>query len=246
MKITNTLCAIALILPLLAVSQEPERELMTISEFTVKPGEMDEFLKAVKNYKECYMENEGADRWVMWSSWQGEGIVFGVTQMYSNWASFDKTDSADAACRSIIFNEMMPHVKKIWRGVASTMPELSRKDNEEMQKGSWVTYFTINNYRLFKEVVDEVNEAIVEAEGAPRGYWMSLRGGDADDADYMISVPFSSYAQIDEWEKGDSVFKIYENKHGEEKAEEMREKWRQAVDEGWSKIWEISEELSYF
>ena len=67
-------------------------------------------------------------------------------------------------------------------------------------------------------------------------------GGAADAADYMVSTPYSGFAQMDITR--DTPWKIYENAVGKKKADEMGAKWDAAVDDAWSYIYTLNTELS--
>jgi hypothetical protein len=58
----------------------------------------------------------------------------------------------------------------------------------------------------------------------------------------MVVSSYNGYAALDIEEDG--PFKVYENVHGKKKTDAMRENWRNAVDAGWSYIYEHKPELS--
>ncbi len=50
------------------LAQESERGfIISMTEFTIKPGHVNQFREGVKAWKACYLENEG--EWT-WSNWQ--------------------------------------------------------------------------------------------------------------------------------------------------------------------------------
>ena len=85
-----------LLLPLVIIAQENEGYLLTMSEITVKQGQNDAFTAGVKAWKECYLENNGEDKWNMWRRMQGEGNVYIFSGTMTSWAEFDN-DSGDEA-----------------------------------------------------------------------------------------------------------------------------------------------------
>jgi hypothetical protein len=126
--------------------------------------------------------------------------------------------------------------------MASTLPDWSKKTMATDTKLVWVSYFRVKNGSLFSEVVKDVSSTVANKEGEPRGQWYGIMGGDEDEADYMVVSSYPNYAALDVDEDG--PFEVYEQVHGEKKANAMREKWRNAVDAGWSYIWELNTEMS--
>jgi hypothetical protein len=107
---------------------------------------------------------------------------------------------------------------------------------------AWVTFFKVQKDYLFREGVEALNGAVKDKEGAPRGLWRQFKGGAPDTPDYMVSTPFKSFADLDT--KRDSPAKIHRGAVGDEKADEMREKWYQSGTEAWSYIYVLKPELS--
>lgn len=242
-KQMKKLLVIILMLPLMAISQDAEEQLLTLTEFTVKQGHSAQFMDGIKKIKACYTENNGTDTWSFWSRVQGEGNVYGVSSFMPNWAAMDNEDEAWKPCRSIIMDFVMPHVDSVNYSITQTLSDWSKKTpSDDDTKLVWVSYFRVKNRTLFKEVVKEVSSTIVKEEGDNRAYWYVFMGGGESDPDYMVSDLYPSYAALDE--EYVSIFKVYENVHGEKKTKAMMEKWRNAVDGSWSYIWEYNTELS--
>ncbi|MFL1012942.1 hypothetical protein [Flavisericum labens] len=233
-----------LLLPLLVVSQENESFLLNLSEITVKTGHNAQFIEGVKAWKECYLENDGEDKWNIWKRVQGEGNVYTMTSAMANWAEMDeKDDPAGKECRMIVVNLIMPHVKSVHYNIARSMPELSRNAPMPEDTGLvWVYNVKVNNSSDFNDVVSEISKAVKKAEGDSRGTWYSVMGGSPEVADYFIGVPFKNFASLDV--ERDGVWKIYENANGKNKTDALRAKFRASVSSDWSYIYTLNKELS--
>lgn len=234
---------IIMLLPFMAVSQTFEKGLLGMSSLTVKLGHSAQFEDGVKKWKECYLGNEGDWSWGMWKRVQGEGTVYALNGLMENWAEMDVSDDeAGKDCASIVMNFIMPHVEKSSYNLAMTLPDWSRKSIGAETGLVWVSYFRVKDRDMFVDVVKDVTSVMAEKEGEPRGYWYSFQGGGEYAPDYMVSSPYANFAALDEDEEG--AFTMYEKAKGKKKADEMKNKWRMAVDAGWSYIWEYKEELS--
>lgn len=238
--ITNTLMVAVFSISMLS-AQNNENALLTVSEITVKQGHNSQFMEGVKKWKECYLENKGEYTWNMWQRVQGEGTVYVMTGLMSNWADMDKKDPVNKECYTTVLNFIMPHVEKVNFNIARTMPEFSRAFPEDT-KLVWVTFFKVKNDTDFKEIIGAVSTAIKTKEGSTRGIWYSYAGGAIDAPDYMVSTPYKGFADLDI--SRDSPSKIYENAVGKKKADEMLAKWRVAVGDSWSYIFTLNSELS--
>lgn len=238
------LLLILLMWPLIALSQNTEAQLLSLTEFTVIQGHSAQFLEGVKKWKTCYNENNGTDSWNFWSRVQGDRNVYAVSGFMPNWAEMDKEDEAGKACRIVAMNFIMPHVKKANYNIAKTLPKWSKKTPSTDTELVWVRYFRVKNTAVFTEIVKEVSSTLAAEEGEPRGYWYRFMGGDEEAADYMVSETFPSYAALDEDDKKDSPFAVYKKVHGDKKAKEMNDKWMEAVDTSWSYLWELNQDLS--
>lgn len=222
-------------------AQNNDSVLLTVSEITVKQGHNTQFMEGVKKWKECYLENDGKEGWNMWRRVQGEGTVYIMSGVMANWAEMDKTDPVNKDCYATVLNFIMPHVEKVNFNIARSMPEFSR-DFPEDTKLVWVTFFKVNDGRVFREIISIVSSAIKAKEGSPRGIWYNYAGGGTDAADYMVSTPYKGFAEMDI--SRDSPWKIYEDSVGKKKADEMGAKWDAAVDDAWSYIYSLNSELS--
>ena len=231
-----------LLMPCLIVAQTFEDGILTLTEFTVKTGHATQFEDGVKKWKECYNSNGGESTWGFWSRVQGEGRVYGVTSLMANWAAMDEEDSSNAGCGTIVSDFIMPHIESVKYNITTTLPDWSKKSMNTDTKFVWVTFMRVNDDRTFSKIVKDVTSVIAEEEGEPRGYWYAFMGGGENEADYMVSEQYSSYAELDADEDG--PFEIYMKAKGEKKANAMMEDWNKAVDATWSYIWEYNLDLS--
>lgn len=215
--------------------------LLSMTEFTIKPGHNNQFREGVKAWKACYLENEGDWTWNMWSRVNGEGNVYALTSAMGNWAEMDERDESAMQCRDIGRDLINPHVESANRNIARFMPEYS-KSYPNTDTVIWISYWQISNWSKFNEIVKDVTDEVSKAEGAPRGFWYDFMGGSKDTPDYMVATPFANFAAMDV--ERDHVWEIYEKAHGKEKREEMQESFREAVETSWSYIYRLDAETS--
>jgi hypothetical protein len=227
-----------------AVSQSAATgPILSITEFTIKPGQNFQFREGVKAWKACYLENEGTWDWNVWSRVQGEGNVYALTSNMMNWAEMDETDEAGRSCRDISRDLISPHVQSATNYLSRLMPDYSRNtpfDSED--RLVWVTYWRVNNGVAFREVVSEVQDARRSLEGGLRGYFYGAQGGGPDDFHYMMVNPHKNFASLDEPFEG--AWTVLEKAKGEEARNQAQETFRQSVDNAWSYIYTWVEDMS--
>lgn len=238
------LVLVVLLMPFLIVAQQNESILLNLSEITVKPGHHAQFIQGVKAWKECYLENNGEDKWNMWRRVQGVGSVYIMTSVMANWAEMDeKGDEAGKECRMLVVNLIMPHVESVHYNIARSLPKLSRNSPMPEDTGLvWVYNVQVNNSTDFNHVISETSKAIKNAEGDGRGTWYSTIGGSPEVSDYFVGIPFKNFAELDV--ERDGVWKVYEKAHGKKKTDELRAKFRACVDNDWAYIYRLNKELS--
>lgn len=236
------LILLAVLIPMLALSQNDGSKLLSMSEITVKQGHESQFIAGVKMWKECYLENKGIDKFNVWRRVQGEGVLYVLTGLMDNWAEMDKEDAAGKGCRIKVLDFIMPHVEKINYSIARTMPEFSKTTTSEGTKLVWVSFFRTTDGNSFREVVKEISSAIRSVEGTPRGTWYSFMGGGPDSPEYMVSTAYKGYADLDI--SRDGVWKLYENKNGKKKTDALRAKAIASLENDWSYLYSLNEELS--
>lgn len=233
---------LVLLVPCLAIAQVAERQLLTVSEFTIKPGHNEQFKAGVKMWKECYEENKGTESWNLWSRMQGEGTVYVLTGLVKNWAELDKDDPASKPCQDIAVTMIMPHIEKNVYHLASTMPELTRSTAQPDRTVVSVLYIRVKDGQLFNATIKDITSTVKAVEGDFRSSWYSFIGGAADAPNYMATTSYKDLAAMDV--QRDSVWKIIENKHGLKKSNQMRADWRNSVETSWSYIYILNKDLS--
>ncbi|WP_445736212.1 hypothetical protein [Mariniflexile sp.] len=245
MRILKTALAVmglCIMLPLTAQSQDQESFMLNLTEFTIKFGHDSNFQEGVKKWNKCYQENNGTDKWNVWHRVQGKGNVYVLSGRLANWAEMDKPDETSKMCRAIALDFIIPHIESTEFNTTRYMPEWSKKASMEGIKLVWVSSFKVKNSTIFDEVVKDVSAALIKKEGDNRGYWYRFMGGSPDQADYIVSTPFKSYADLDI--DVDSVWKVYEAVQGKTKTTETRNKFRSSLDSSWSYLYTLEEELS--
>ena len=226
------------------ISHAQEKFILSVTEFTVKNGHEKHFEDGIKEWKECYLENGGEWQWQMWKRNNGKGSVYALSSRLENWAEFDETgDEAGKKCRDIAMEKIVPHVESRENNLYNSMPDISKAATAEMGV-IWVTFFQVENGKVFRDIINEISGLIKEAEGDERGYWYSAAGGGPESPHYFVSTPFKNYAALDV--ERDGVWKMVENVKGEEATEEMRDEFRGAVREIWSYIYKRMDDLSHF
>lgn len=224
-------------------AQESEKGfILSMTEFTIKKGHDNQFKEGIKAWKACYLEAGGTWTWNIWSRLQGDGNVYVMTSTMDKWAEMDEKDDAGKGCRDLVRDLIYPHIETTERNFARFMPEYS-KTYPNSDDVLWVTSFQVENWTKFKEIVKEITDAVIQAEGSPRGYWYSVMGGNRDNEDVFVSTPFKDFAALDI--DRDNVWTIYENANGKKKREEMQDEFREATKEIWSYMYKRVEEVSH-
>ncbi len=239
-KTTLFVVSMLLLIPNISLSQEQESFIMNLTEFTVKFGHDGKFTDGVKKWNKCYKDNNGTDTWNVWHRLQGTGNVYVLAGNMANWAEMDKEDSAGKACRAVALEFITPQVESTAFNMARSIPELSRKAPLGDMTIVWVTNFTVNDDAAFNDLIKDISSTMKSKEGANRGYWYRVMGGEG--SDYFVSTPYKDFAALDVDEDG--VWKVYESVHGKAKTKETRTKFRAAVGDIWSYTYTLSKDLS--
>jgi len=243
MKAIKTILMVAsflLMLPFTSQAQEDESFLLNTTRFTIKFGHDANFTDGVKKWNKCYKENNGTEAWNVWHRLQGEGNVYVLGSRMKNWAAMDDSDAAGKACSAIAITSIIPHIESSAQGMARSMPKYSRKASSEGTSVIWVTSFEVNNGALFNEIVEEVTSTVATKEGDKRGYWYRVMGGKG--ASHFVTSPYKSFADLDT--DRDGVWEVYESIKGKSKTKEMREKFNTTLDDVWSYVYTLEDELS--
>ena len=224
-------------------AQETEKGfILSMTELTVKPGHDLQFREGVKAWKACYLKNGGEWTWNLWRRINGEGTVYVLTSSMVNWAEMDETDDAGKDCRNLVRDLINPHVESSENNFARFMPDYSRT-YPNPDPVLWVSYWQVNNWRKFREIIKEVTDETAKAEGAPRGFWYSVMGGSKDSPDFFVATPFANFAAMDV--ERENVMNIYEKAHGKEKRDEMQAAFREVTDAAWSYIFKLDADISH-
>jgi hypothetical protein len=246
-QMTNLLSAIFFIAVSMLFSngvqaQETERgHIISMNELTIKPGHDNQFKEGVKAWKACYLENGGEWTWNLWSRMNGEGNVYILTSAMDSWAEMDETgDEAGMKCYALVRDLINPHIESSETNFARFMPQLSRTNADLVIQ---VTYWQVNNWAKFLEIVNEITDEVIKAEGTPRGLWYNVLGGSKDSPDVLLVYPFANFAAMDV--ERDRSFTIYEKAKGKEKRDEMQAAFREVTDASWSYIFRRNEDLSH-
>ncbi len=215
-----------------------------MTEITVKYGHEAQFIEGVKSWKACYLENEGENKWSMWSRVQGEDTVYVMTSTMAKWAEMDEEgDEAGKACRMIIQNFIISHVNSVHYNIASSIPEISSKTPMPGDTKIVSVYnFKIANSTTFREVIDALTAAMKKAEGDSRYIWYDVLGGAPEVADYFVTATFKNFAALDIDQ--DSIWEIYTKANGKAKTDALRNKMRASISSQWSYMYSLKKELS--
>jgi hypothetical protein len=236
-----SLFAVGLLLNNVAMAQQ--KFILSTTEFTVKSGHASQFEEGVKAWKACYLENKGEWTWNMWKRYNGKGSVYVLSSMSPKWAEFDDdNDEAGKKCRQIVLDKIVPHIESSEDNFATSIPEFSRTGTSEMGI-IWVTFFSVENGPLFREIVKETTEIIQKAEGDSRWFWYVSNGGSPEGADFFVTTPFKNFAALDV--ERDGVWKMVENSKGKEHTDKLRASFRSTLENSWAYMYKRMEALSH-
>jgi hypothetical protein len=226
-----------------SVARAQQKQILSMTEFTVKVGHEKQFEDGIKAWKACYLENKGAWTWNMWKRLNGKGSVYGLTSASPNWAKMDEeNDEAGKKCHQIAMDKIIPHVESTEDNFATSIPEFSKAALSEMNV-IWVSYFQVENSVLFREILKENADIAQKAEGDKRGYWYVVNGGAPESADYFVVSTYKNFAALDV--KRDGVWDMVEKAKGKEETEKMRDKFRSSIKNSWGYIYKLMDDLSH-
>jgi hypothetical protein len=223
-------------------AQSNDYAILNSNEITVKAGHNAQFIAGVKQWKECYIENDGKNKWNMWRLEQGEGNVYVLTGMMAKWAEMDEENAAGKSCYLTYLNMIFPHIESQNSYTSTTMPDISA-DIPEETKYALVTYYEVHNEGDFENVINTVGNAIKKKEGDFRASWYNVQLAGPKAPDFFVASFYKKYAEMDI--KRDSPSKIYTDLVGEEKAKEMWDIWFATLQNSWSFTYKLETELSY-
>ncbi len=217
--------------------------ILSMTEFTIKPGHNTQFQEGVKAWKTCYLENEGDWTWDIWRRVQGAGNVYVLTSLMENWAEMDEgQDDAARNCRDLARDLINPNVERSERNFARYMPAWSRATQDENPVVS-VIFWRVKNTEKFRATVAEIHKAIRAKEGDVRGYWYNSIGGGSGNPNFLLVSTFKNFAAMDE--ARDNVWTVVENAFGKEKRSALQADFRDSIEDSWSYIFSKVEDLSH-
>lgn len=222
---------------------EPLGPLMSVTEFTIKPGHDVQFQEGVKAWKACYLAEKGEWTWRVWQRQQGEGNVYVLASDMPNWAEMDKIDPVGSKCYSLVTSMIDPHIEKATSHVTRLLPEISRNTPTTDELISVGFYeLSLSDGHKFLPAVKEVTASMAKAEGSSRGYWYSWLTMGPDSPNYHVVTPFKNFAAMDITR--DSVWDIYEKEHGKAKRDEMQAQFRSSLKNVWTYQYKLKLDMS--
>lgn len=244
--LVRTTFALALILTVHSNSFsqiEPQGPLMSVTEFTVKPGHDLQFQEGVKAWKECYIAAKGEWTWRMWQRQQGEGNVYVLVSDMENWAEMDKADPVSKNCAAIATSLINPHVEKATNHITQLLPALSKSTPTGNELISVIFFeLTQSHGYLFLPAIRELSASIAKAEGDSRGYWYSWVTMGPESPNYHIVIPYENYAAMDVIRDG--PWEVYEKEHGKEKRDSLQAGFRSSLKNTWVYDFKLNLDMS--
>ncbi|MFD2202665.1 hypothetical protein [Shivajiella indica] len=227
----------------LTAQTEPLGHLMSVTEFTVKPGHEMQFREGIKAWKACYIENKGEWTWRLWSRQQGEGNVYVLASDMANWAEMDKTDESGKNCQMLAMNLINPHIEKATNHMTRFQPGISNSNplEGEIIRVSFYKLNSINGYKMM-EVVKEVEEIRKKAGLDIRGYWYSWVTADPESPNYHVVTGFKDFAAMDVVQEG--VWQTVEKEVGKAKRDELQAAFRSSLESSWNYVFKLDKDIS--
>jgi len=241
MKFTHTLltlgvCAVILFGPLAFAQQENDSHLLQITRVEVKFGHTSKFHEGMQAWKSCYVDNDGTNTWSVWNNVDGRAGVYHLVSPMDNWAALDSPEPAGHECRSVIEQEIAPHVTSVTTTHARHMPNWSGEaDDYEVVRLH--QFRAAGNGRKFREAVGEITTILKDAEYDHLGSWYRVVGGDSRRPNYFVVEHFDNFAAMDE-DRTDA-YRALLDAAGEERGEALWEQFGNSLRDDW----EYSSEL---
>ncbi|WP_194775258.1 hypothetical protein [Pararhodonellum marinum] len=217
--------------------------LLSVSEFTVKPGHEMQFREGVKAWKACYLENNGDWTWRLWQRQQGPGNVFTLASNMVNWAEMDKADEAGKNCQDLVRTLINPHIESGSNHISRFQPEssITAPLSGDIIR---VAFYKLNpqNGHKMMETVKEVLAIRKSANIEPLGYWYQWLTSDPESPNYHHVMPYTDYAAMDIQQEG--VWDTVEKNAGKEKRDELQAAFRSSLENSWIYIYKLDKDLS--
>jgi hypothetical protein len=223
--------------------QDPLGRLVSITEFTIKPGHDAQFRQGVKSWKACYLENMGEWTWRMWQRQQGEGNVYTLASDMANWAEMDNDDEPGNKCQDLIRVLINPHIEKATSHITRFQPSISNGQpaDGEIMRVSFYKLNSVNGYKML-EVVKEVEEIRKKAGKTSSGFWYSWITASPESPNYHFVNRYKDYASMDITQE--NVWEMVENEVGKEKRNELQATFRSSLESTWNYIYKLDKDMS--
>lgn len=243
MKIILVVVLLVMIRPMANGQEAPLGPLLSVTEFTVKPGHEMQFREGIKAWKACYLENKGEWTWRLWHRQQGEGNVYVLASDMANWAEMDKTDESGKNCQMLAMNMINPHVEKATNHITRFQPEISNSKPLEGEIIS-VQFFKLNSAHGHKmmEVVKEVEDIRKKAGINIPGYWYNWVTSGPESPDYHIVTGYKDFAAMDIVQE--SVWQTIEKESGKAKRDELHAAFRSSLENTWNYVYKLDKDIS--
>ncbi|WP_373493892.1 hypothetical protein [Aquiflexum sp.] len=228
---------------LITAQTEPQGPLLSVTEFTIKPGHEMQFREGVKAWTACYLENKGDWTWRMWKRQQGEGNVYVLASDMINWAEMDKTDESGKNCQMLGMNMINPHIEKATNHISRFQPGNSKGTPlaEDIIRVAFYKVNSTNGHRMM-EVVKDVESIRKGANLEPAGYWYQWQTSGPESPNYHYVIPYKNFAAMDMEQEG--VWQTVEKNAGKAKRDELQAAFRSSLESSWSYLYKLDKDLS--
>ena len=202
MKSTYTLlslgiCAVLAFGSAAFAQQEDDSHMLQVTRVEVKFGHVSKFRDGMQAWKDCYIENDGANHWSVWNNVDGRAGVFHIVSARQNWAWLDSPDAAGRECWPVIEEQIAPHVTSVSTSFSRHMADWSG-EAEGYDVVRLHHFRAAGNARQFRETVGEITGILKEAEYEHLGAWYQIIGGDSARPNYFLVSHYDNFAAMDE------------------------------------------------
>lgn len=229
----------------LKAQTEPLGPLLSVTEFTIKPGHEMEFREGVKAWKACYLENKGDWTWNMWHRQQGSGNVFVLASTMVNWAEMDNADPSGKNCQDLARTLINPHIQEANNHITRFQPGNSKgsplTEEEDIIRVSFYKLNSANGYKMM-ETVKEVEAIRKGANLEPAGYWYQWQTSGPESPNYHYVIPFKNFAAMDLEQEG--VWQTVEKNAGKAKRDELQAAFRSSLENTWNFVYKLDKDIS--
>ncbi len=215
-------------MPVVADNHEEDGDYMlNIMKLEIKHGHGMKFRQAMKEYMECYEENDGEGSWTTWANVDGAPNEMHIVSRMDMWAEMDDEDPARAEC-------WPKHFEALTSNVASANGRYWRRMPDWSGDAENFSVVTLHNFRVedgdaFREVVTEVTGHMKAAEAEHMGTWYRSIGSQRWGADYFVVSHYENFAARDADRQGANDYLVAAV--GEEAAEAIWDKFQESMAE---------------